>query len=401
MQGNASRRITAIWSRDVDTSELAGRTKIICAIRSAMSRKYLVHYLRLHSLVERRDLQTILSTVVTALRTLLSGHLPSLQCLLFCNAEDRASIRRELRESPPDTLYCDGVRTFYLLQSLGDLRARMRIVVDMDDLMSRRMESLGSSEISLSLGYLRDKVPAWLNKAIANGFMSRFVARYEQAALSHVEDSIGRWADDVVLVSQLEGEILQQRYQKIGCKARVHIIAPPSEVVSPPLTYATFSHFCFIGTDKLPQNKISIQRILDIWSCVHPAAEVHIFGSMVSNWPAVPGVIFRGYAPSLKDVYQDGAVLFVPGGLRGGLKTKVVEAFAHGCAVAGNQISFEGLHLRDYPLIVETEKEMIEFVISPSASLPQMRRAAVIGQEFIRTNLRQESFEQAWYKALG
>ena len=38
-------------------------------------------------------------------------------------------------------------------------------------------------------------------------------------------------------------------------------------------------------------------------------------------------------------------VLFSPGLLRGGLKTKVLEAFAFGCVVIGNEVTFEGLHL--------------------------------------------------------
>ena len=287
------------------------------------------------------------------------------------------------------------------MERLGSLRDKMKIVVDFDDLISRRMQTLGTTGASLSLGYLNDKIPASLRGAIALEGVSRLIARYEQSAVTRVEDTIGQWADSVTLVSGVEADALRLRYLKLGYKAKVYAIPPSMEIVSDPQRYSAFSRFVFIGSDSLPQNKLTIQRILDLWSANRPAVEIHIFGVMVSHWPLVPGVVFRDYAPSLEKVYVEGAVLFTPGLLRGGIKTKVLEAFAYGCAVIGNNITFEGLCFDDYPLTIDSEEEMIDLIISPHSYLDRMRQAAAAGQAYVKTFFSRKQFEENWNEALG
>jgi glycosyltransferase involved in cell wall biosynthesis len=276
----------------------------------------------------------------------------------------------------------------------------MKIVVDFDDLMSRRMQSLAAADTPLSLGYLHRMMPSWLRRTIALGFISKAVARYEQAALIRVENQIGTWADAVVLISQVEGDALEARYQSLGCKAKVYVIPPPIEIVAPPQPYIAFSRFIFIGTDALPQNKLTIQLISNLWRLIQPSVEIHIFGHMVSEWPHVPGVIFEGYAATLRQVYTEGSVLFSPGVLPGGLKTKVAEAFAHGCAVVGNEITLEGLHLVDYPLLLATDEEMAEIVKTPTLYLRRMYEGACTGQEYVRFFVNREQFEKNWGEVL-
>ncbi len=401
MLDNSKPHLTAVWSRDIDAARLAGRPRIIEAIRKSMSKSHQVIHARLYSLVELRTVSAVVSAARTALRSLLAGCLPSFQCLLFCDRGSLQSILQQLQTCPPDTLYCDGVRTFFLLAGLKKLRSQMRIVVDLDDLMSRRMQLLGSSKTALSLGYQHERIPVWLSKTIANSFVSGLVARYEQAALEHVESTIGHWVDAVVLLSDVEGRILEERYRRHGCKAKVWVIPPPMDVVASPKSYEAFTNYFFLGTDALPQNRLTINLILDIWRSIRPSAEIHIYGNMVGSWPAVPGVIFRGYAPSVEHIYADGTVLFAPGRLRGGIKTKVIEAFAHGCAVVGNDISFEGLGLDNYPLLFQSDQEMNSIVRSPLTYLPHMKNAALLGQQHVKTHFSREHFEAEWCKVLG
>ncbi len=401
MLAEPRKRLTAIWTRDVSFDRLAGRTRIIAAIREQMSANYQVRNSRLHNLLETKSAGAIGWTILGALQSLLSGSLPSLQCLLFCDRTNHKRIVQELERDAPETLYLDGVRTFYFLQYLRKLRPRMRIVVDLDDLMSRRMEALATTGTSLSLGYLEDKIPGALRDAIAGHSASKLVARYERLALTRVENLIGEWADAVTLLSQVEGEALQSRYTSLGCKAQVHVIPPAVEVIAPPQTYAAFSRFIFIGTDTLPQNKLTIQRILDLWRSNGPEAEIHIFGHMTSGWPRVSRVIFRDYAPKLTDVYVEGAVLFAPGVLPGGIKTKVAEAFANGCAVVGNDISFEGFRFDNYPLLANDDEHLHAFITSPASYLDRMRMAAVQGQDYVRSSLNLDRFQRSWDDVLG
>jgi hypothetical protein len=394
------KRLTAVWSRDVDVSRLAGRPRMIQAIRTRMAEITEADHKRLTNILERRSLQAIFGVVSTVVRSLCHGRLPSLQCLLFCDRLNHIQIIEEIRRYPPHILYCDGVRTYYFLERLQEFRNEMKIVVDFDDLMSRRMQSLAAAGSPLSLGYLHRRMPSWLRRTIALGFISRAVARYEHAALTRVENQIGTWADAVVLISQVEGDALEARYQSLGCKAKVHVIPPLIQIVALPQSYAAFSRFIFIGTDALPQNKLTIQLISDLWRLNQPSAEIHIFGHMVSEWPRVPGVIFEGYAGTLQRVYTEGSVLFSPGVLPGGLKTKVAEAFAHGCAVVGNEITLEGLHLADYPLLLATDEEMAEIIKTPRQYLQRMSEAAFLGQEYVRSFASRNMFERNWDEVL-
>jgi hypothetical protein len=242
-QATDLKRLTAVWSRDVDPARLAGRTRIMAAIREQMAANYRVENLRLRNVLERRSLAAVGGTFSLGLQTVLSGRPPSLQCLLFCDYLNHKEIRENLRTNPPDVLYLDGVRTVYLLRSLRDLRTNMRIVVDLDDLMSRRMESLAATGAPLSLGYLQDKIPSFLNGAIALRAMSSAVARYEQSALVVVEDLIGSWADAVTMISPVEGAALRERYQRAGHKATVHAIPPAVDIVASPQSYPEFFRF--------------------------------------------------------------------------------------------------------------------------------------------------------------
>ena len=71
MQSVPPKRLTAVWSRDVDTKRLAGRLRIIMAIREAMSANYSVDNMRLKNLLEQRSLRAIAAMLRTMLRSVL------------------------------------------------------------------------------------------------------------------------------------------------------------------------------------------------------------------------------------------------------------------------------------------------------------------------------------------
>ncbi len=388
--------IAALWSRDVATDRLAGRPRIIQAVRQVMSDMGPVEHLRLANLIEQHNIGAIAWTLRTALGDLLRGRLPSMQCLLFADGVNHRQLREQLRDSGPATLYCDGVRSYYFLRRLGTTGKQMRIVVDLDDLMSRRMDLLRTSGLGLSLGYLQGRAPAWAVQLLQKPFFAYVIASWEHAALLRVENELGNLANAVVLLSPMEGKELADRYRNLGTKARVAVIPPPSEIAASPQVYRRFERFIFIGTDTLPQNHSTIASLIQIWSRLKPSAALHIYGSMSHSWPQTEGVKFQGYAPSLSDVYSEGSVLLAPGILRGGVKTKVIEAFANGCAVIGNSVTFEGLNLTGYPFLLDNEKQMESIVQNPEAYLEAFRNAAVTGQECIASGFQWNDFAKAW-----
>jgi hypothetical protein len=95
MPSTRKRRVTAIWSRDVNKSRLAGRTRIIAAIREATEQQNDVTHLRLNNVLERRTLRAAFGATSAAFRSILTGNLPSLQCLLFCDRGNHKDIRKQ------------------------------------------------------------------------------------------------------------------------------------------------------------------------------------------------------------------------------------------------------------------------------------------------------------------
>ena len=397
----AAASLAAIWSRNVDFDKLAGRPRMILAVRRAMTEACSAEHLHLCNLLERRSLGAVLWAACSAAGELLRGRLPSLQCLLYADGGNHRNLRARLRHLRPTTLYCDGVRSYYFLRRLGAARDHMRIIVDLDDLMSRRMELLGQSGVGLSLGYLHQRAPAWVIRLLRQRLVASLVTGWEGLALRQVEDDMGRWAHAVVLLSPVEGAALHSRYLENQARARVLVIPPPTEISAPPQAYSRFERFILIGTDTLPQNHSTIERLIDLWARLRPSPELHIFGSMSHRWPEIAGVVFRGYTPDLAEVYTEGSVLLAPGALRGGIKTKVIEAFANGCAVAGNSITFEGLELEDYPLRLDDVAKLEELVLHPEAYLDVFRHAAVSGQDYIAKALGWSSFSAAWRATFG
>src|SRR5271170_8515960 len=96
------KRLSAVWSRDVNFARLAGRTRIIAAIRDEMAANYQVENLRLHNLLEHRGVRGGWGAVASAIQSTLSGSLPSLQCLLFCDRANHNRLVQELRNDPPE-----------------------------------------------------------------------------------------------------------------------------------------------------------------------------------------------------------------------------------------------------------------------------------------------------------
>lgn len=383
-------KIYSIWTRAIEPSNLVGRPRTIASIQAAMRRFYQVDACVLSSFVEQKSVWRMLEVLGLAVTELLHGRLPALQCLLFADRRAADRISREIEDSGAETIYFDGIRTYYLARLLRKRFVKKRFVVDFDDLISRRTEQLCASDSKLSLGYLRGRVPEVINRLLAKDAFSKLVARYEARAIQRAELHYGSIADVIVLVSKVEGELLRHR-----TLARVEVLPPPVDISAETQTYEHFERFVFIGSDALPQNASSIEWIMSHWKQAHPHAEVHIYGKMVHAHEAVAGVHFRGFAQSLSDVYTPGSVLLVPGVLRGGVKTKVFEAFAHGCAVVGNEVSFEGMDLGDYPLCLE-DLRLREQIGTIEKDLTRLRQAARYGHQYVRETLDRSQYEIAW-----
>jgi len=156
------------------------------------------------------------------------------------------------------------------------------------------------------------------------------------------------------------------------------------------------ARFVFIGMDTLTQNRLTIQYLLEIWGRTSPSLPLHIYGRMSRQWPQPPNVFFHGYVETLGEVYDGRSVLLAPSFVPGGVKTKVIEAFAWGTPVIGNETTFEGMHLPSYPLQQETGR--LEKDLLSNGAMGSFDDAARIGSDYVRDHHDPDRFTSAWQR---
>lgn len=393
--------IAMVTTRDTDADPtLSGRHRTVRFVREAVGRCGTVSEHRLHNLFECRSVPVLVGAAFRFLWGLLRGRPLPLQCLLFSVPAERRRLVGELRETRPRVLYLDGIRPCLLLNDLaGDLDG-VRVVVDMDDLMSRRMALIRERRLPLSLGYLRASVPGPLRAVAESAPVARLVTGYEMWALRRVERAALERADAVVLLSAADAADLAGRTRDPALAARVHVVPPPREAVREAVPVKPPIRFVLIGSDRQVQNRLSIDHLVDLWRRVRPAAELHVFGRQQRPPIPVPGVVWRGFVEKVDDVYDAHSVLLYPAFLGGGVKSKVIEAFSYGAPVVGNRTTFEGLALTDYPLCLEAEA-IEALVADPAAHLDALREGGRTGQAFLCAALNLDRYRAGWREVIA
>ncbi len=320
-------KVHCVWTRNLDVPCSAGRLKIARNIRSSLngSRHPPVHHV-MDTVLERWRPLDLARAATDGVR-----HRLPLQTWLFNTTENR-----RLAETIPastDAVYLDGIRTVRILERLRQRLPKARLVIDFDDLMSRRTEAPMAASEGLSPGYLTEMLPRWSRRLAPTAGTG---LRYERHALRRWEMRPCELADDVVLLSPVEAEMLQSRLLPTA-RATARVVPPPETIVREPQTLRAPLRFVFIGMDTLTQNRLAIDYLLDLWRRLSPIIPLHIFGKMRRQQRAPRNVMFRGYAGDLAEVYDQHSVLLSPVLLRGSIKTKVLEAFAWGTTGQGQR----------------------------------------------------------------
>ncbi len=384
-------KIHCLWTRDLDVPYSAGRLKVARHIRKAFETSG--HEVTHHTLSTIMDTRQVSDWV----RATVSGAglgLP-MQCWLFDTERNR-----DLADSIPadaDVVYLDGIRTVRLMQRLRRRLPRARLIMDFDDLMSRRTDVLLKIGETISPGYLTDKLPGWLTRGVKS--TSGAVLRYERAGLQWWENRACQIADEIVLLSPLEASLLRRRLKKQP-RATIRAIPPPEPLIRTPRPMPAPARFVFIGMDTLTQNRLTIEYLLEIWGRTTPPLPLHIYGKMSRQWPQPPNVFFHGYVETLAEVYDGRSILLSPSFVAGGVKTKVIEAFAWGTPVVGNERTFEGMQLPSYPLQHESKMLRDGEVLSPEA-IGSLNDAAQIGSDYVRLHHDPDRFTSTWQQLVA
>lgn len=346
-------RVLMVCTREIPDNAESGRERTMAFIRGALAAGGHVDTLRLTSLLEDRSIRRAAEAVLAGLWGLLRGRPVPLQSLLFHDRRFGQRLVAAVASLQPSAVYFDGVRSGMHAPELRNRFARLRLVCDFDDLMSRRMQMLAAARQPISMGYLKKLVPGWVQRHVLDGLLGRALQTYEQRALQGAERRIMAACDKVVLVSAVDAAHLRADWPQAPV-----VVIPP---VMPPMAPGAASdsaplqvrRFVFIGSDTLLQNRQSIEFLVALWKRVLPRTPLHIFGKQSGTYDPVPGLQFHGFIADLAAAYEPGSVLLAPSFLGGGVKTKVLEAMSYGVVPIGTHVTFEGIEAQTQGLVFE------------------------------------------------
>ena len=117
--------------------------------------------------------------------------------------------------------------------------------------------------------------------------------------------------------------------------------------------------------------------------------------------PLPPGVTTPGYVNGLDEIYDGHGVMLTPSFLRGGIKTKVLEAFSFGAPVIGNNQTFESMPIGDYPLRINEEAELVAILRDPEGHRALLQAAADQGRAYVRDHHAPAVFANRWRRLMG
>lgn len=384
-------RVAIVITRDL--SEHNGRTPILTHIVRALSARYEIELLHLPALVESRSIRDTAGALLIGIASVFRGRPMPLQCLLYASPRQCKATAARIAEKSCNAVYLDTVRCQQLLRTLRRSQPDLHIVTDFDDLMSRRARYLYQMRLPFATGHVSRHVPRWLS-FLSEKLLSRPIAAYETLTLPAAEDEVIAASNSTILISGADREQLGIR-TRIGT---VRAIPPAIAVVRPPLEGIPLRRFIFIGSDNFIHNRAAIDFLLETWRQVRPALALHIYGQQCRSEKAVAGVHWHGFVDDLAEVYKPGSIALAPAMDRGGIKTKVLEAWAWGCPVLCNKAALEGLAVESYPFVLP-EAKWPALLVAPHDH--DWENAARIGYAFVRDYCSVERFEQAWRDILN
>lgn len=383
-------RIAVVTTRDIEAQN--GRAQILAAIVESLANRNDVMVMRLSSVAETKAWVSLAWAWAVSL---LRFRPRPLQCLLYAANDECERIADLVVGIDCDAVYLDTVRCQTLLHKLRSKRPGLHIVTDFDDLMSRRAKFLADKRLAFATGHAGRHFPRWLRYLI-DVALAPAVTAYEAATLPAAEDDVIAGSDATVLISSADRRHLCSR---LAHARSVYAIGPAVHMRSLPWTADASFRFVFVGSDNFIQNRTAIDFLTRYWSAHHPTTALHIYGRQHRPQPQIEGIHWHGYVENIAEVYLPGSIALVPALDRGGIKTKVLEAWSWGCPVLGNAAAFEGLSLVDYPLALP-ESAWTTFLADPEAHAAIWIRAAALGSAFVRGVHTPERFELAWSEVM-
>ncbi|ELW9447900.1 glycosyltransferase family 4 protein [Burkholderia cenocepacia] len=392
-------RVLMVMTRDIPQDVSNGRERTLSFIRKAIGDHMDVTEFKIRSVFEDGGWRAKIGAAVRVGWSVLRGAPCALQVAMFSHPRKRTALLRAVERIKPDVIYFDGIRLVDYAILVRRSVPGCRIIVDFDDLMSRRANILREQDFPLSAGYLEKSIPGpFVRLANARLVRNAFLG-YEAFALKRQERAAIDSSHAVTLVSTEDAQSLRRSLTNDEA-VKTHVIAPPMHALVPMRRPTAPFRFVFIGSDRQLQNRLAIEYLVALWARIRPATPLVIYGRMVGRYAPVPNVEFAGFAPTQADVYTGCSIALCPAFLRGGIKSKVLEAVSYGCVPVGNEAAFEGLGFHDEALAM-SDARLERFVADPAADLDRVVAAATRFAAYCEQHFSMPVFDRRWRELIA
>lgn len=273
----------------------------------------------------------------------------------------RNTVTRQLKQARYDAVYCNYLYTF----PVGIKKYGADIIADIHDLQYRRIEN--------------DVIPA------ATG-IEKFLYRklFRHSEMKHLDA-----VDKVISISPEETQLIRTQLPH-----KVVYTLPATADTPPPTPAAAHAYdLTFIGSNS-DANRDSLLWFLT--TCMGTLARENsairflIQGRITRNKRLHAHAVYQrllnrnifvsDFAENLSNVYRDTKVIICPVIKGSGMKIKVIEALAHGKAIVGTDVAFEGINITNEALVANSESAFVAEVLGILADAQRrerLERAAV------------------------
>jgi polysaccharide biosynthesis protein PslH len=220
----------------------------------------------------------------------------------------------------------------------------------------------------------------------------RAVLEREWRALRRYEGEVCRRFDAVIAVSEID----QARLAEVGAGARIQIIpiCTDTDAVHAIRRSRETYRLTYIGSLLWPPNVDGIcWFIREVWSRVlaaAPAARLDIVGkrppSIIRAFQSA-SINVHGYVKDLEPILAESAVCIVPLRAGGGMRVRILEAWARGLPVVSTTIGAEGIEVRDGEniLLADSPADFASALIGLLNDQPRAERIGAAGRRWVRS----------------
>jgi hypothetical protein len=209
------KRVLMVMTRDIPPEASNGRERTLRFIRDAIGAKVVLEEFKIRSAFETGGLLPKLHALWRLAKGLLSGQPCALQVAMFANPAKADELLAAIGTFRPDVIYLDGIRLVDYAALIHRKAPGRQVIVDFDDLMSRRAEILHDAQLPLSAGYLAKSIPGPVVRLANSRLLRRLFLRYESVALRRHEREAVRVANAVTLVSTADAAALTSRSMRL------------------------------------------------------------------------------------------------------------------------------------------------------------------------------------------